>query len=399
VSEPSSDLGARLRQFRHRRGLTQEELAGHAGMSADMVSRIEQGTRFPRLPGLLGLARALGVSLEELTGEKAAPDQMEAGIAALRDALVSPAALAGAGEEEDGPAVPLAVLRGRLAAARRAYWDGRFGLLAQMLPGTLHNARATARRDEKAFTALALARDLAAFLLVHYGQTDLAAIASERAVLAAWYEEDPLLAAAMRGTFAWVLLHQGRLAEAEDLAARTAESITPDSREQAAVRGVLLLTAVAPAAAAGRDASPYAAEARELAVLAGGAVPVFNTTFGLSQVAMQAVHSHAVAGNPAAAFSAARQVRPGELEAISYGRHLLDVAQAHADGGDDGGAIAVLEQAREISLAWWRQQGVARQLTGELSARAKRAPALLRDLAASAQGSRPAPYYRPGNGA
>ena len=48
----------------------------------------------------------------------------------------------------------------------------------------------------------------------------LAAIGAERAIAAAAASDDELL----HGTYAWVLLHQGRLAESEQLAAAVASS-------------------------------------------------------------------------------------------------------------------------------------------------------------------------------
>jgi transcriptional regulator with XRE-family HTH domain len=50
VPDPTLRLGGRIRYFRLRKGLTQEQLAEAAGISAVMVSRIEQGTRFPSTP-------------------------------------------------------------------------------------------------------------------------------------------------------------------------------------------------------------------------------------------------------------------------------------------------------------------------------------------------------------
>lgn len=396
MSQPSNDLGARLRRIRRGRGMSQEALAGAAGVSQETVSAAERGEREAGTGTLMSLARALDVSLGELLGEEPVTGRGHSRVDALRRALVTSSALAGATEGDGWPALPPAVLRGRLAAARRAYWDGRFGFLADILGGLLHSARATAQADRQALEPLALTRDLAACLLVHFGQLDLAATAAERAVLAAWYAGDEALHATMRGTFAWVLLHQGYLADAEQAAAAAAADIDPGAgREQAAARGSLLLTALGPAAAAGRDVSAYLEEAAGLAVRAGAALPVFNTTFGRPQVAMQTVHAHALSGNPAPALEAARLVRPGELEPISYGRHLLDMAQAYADDGSDGDAIAALAQARDVSAEWWQQQGVTRLLITELSERARRMPGLLRDLAASARGSGEAVYRRP----
>ena len=394
----TSDFAARLRRIRRGRGMSQQELAEAAGVSQETVSDAERGERGANASTLMSLARALGVSTGELLGEEPVSGRAHPGVEALREALVTSSALAGATEQDGWPALPLPVLRGKLAAARRAYWEGRFGFLADVLAGMLHSARATAQADRQALEALALTRDLTACLLVHFGQHDLAATAAERAVLAAWYAGDPALHATMRGTFAWVLLHQGRLADAEELAAQAAADVNPAGRELAAARGSILLTALGPAAAAGNDVSAYLGEAAELAVRAGRSMPVFNTTFGRAQVAMQAVHAYAVGGEPGRALGAAGQVRRGMLEPISDGRHLLDLAQAYADDGSTGDAVRALGLARDVSLEWWRQQGVVRVLIADLAARPGRMSQSLRDLAASARGTGEAAYRRPPRG-
>jgi len=59
-------LGARIREIRKRRKLSQEMLAERAGISAQYVSNIERGKENPTLDLLLRLADALKVSLGEM---------------------------------------------------------------------------------------------------------------------------------------------------------------------------------------------------------------------------------------------------------------------------------------------------------------------------------------------
>ncbi|HXL19493.1 MAG TPA: XRE family transcriptional regulator, partial [Streptosporangiaceae bacterium] len=92
------------------------------------------------------------------------------------------------------------------------------------------------------------------------GKEDLAALGAERAIRAATATGDELLHAMLQGTYAWVLLHQARLAESEHLAVTVADSIEPSFSAPArhvAVWGHLLMTALGPAAAAGRDVAQY----------------------------------------------------------------------------------------------------------------------------------------------
>ena len=59
-------FGAVVRQMRERRGLTQEQLAERAEVSATYVGFIERGDNVPTLTIILQVASALGVSPSEL---------------------------------------------------------------------------------------------------------------------------------------------------------------------------------------------------------------------------------------------------------------------------------------------------------------------------------------------
>ncbi|MGW9404251.1 helix-turn-helix domain-containing protein [Arthrobacter sp. NPDC055585] len=61
-------IGARLRHLRSLRGLTLTAVAGTTGISLSTLSRLESGQRRATLEMLLPLARAYGVTLDELVG-------------------------------------------------------------------------------------------------------------------------------------------------------------------------------------------------------------------------------------------------------------------------------------------------------------------------------------------
>ena len=65
-------LGPAIRRLRRGRGLTLEQLAREVGSSVAHLSRLESGGRQPSLEGLLRIAAALGVGVDELL---AAPDE------------------------------------------------------------------------------------------------------------------------------------------------------------------------------------------------------------------------------------------------------------------------------------------------------------------------------------
>jgi transcriptional regulator with XRE-family HTH domain len=55
------NIGAKLRELREARGLTQDQLAERSGVPAGTVRNYEQGRREPSWQALWGLAEALGI--------------------------------------------------------------------------------------------------------------------------------------------------------------------------------------------------------------------------------------------------------------------------------------------------------------------------------------------------
>ena len=68
MTENSQPGGVRLRLARQARGLSQQQLAGVACVTRQAVSAVESGHSDPSLRVALGLARALGMTVEELFG-------------------------------------------------------------------------------------------------------------------------------------------------------------------------------------------------------------------------------------------------------------------------------------------------------------------------------------------
>jgi transcriptional regulator with XRE-family HTH domain len=382
-------IGARLKAIRRERNLTQEMLAEAAGVSKDIIAKLEQGRRLSaRTDTLIKLANALDVDLSDFTGkrDRIGADRDGGRVLALRNALISPAILPDIDDpESDAEPVPLDDLRRAVAAAIATYWGGDFGPLLSSLPGLIVDARRThSSVGAPAAQALALAYDLGANLMVHLGRDDLAAIGSERAIVTAHGGGDELLWATMTATYSWILLHQARLDEAERLAANMAARIEPSfsgDSKRVAVWGNLLMTAIAPAAAARRDVTEYISLASAGAERLGRRVNIYQTSFGAPSVAMQATHAHATLGEPGQALEAARKIKPGDLKGISRGAHLLDVAQAHTDAKHQRAAVERLQEARAVSPVWFRHQGIARSLVRDIREEATRPSPAIRSLA------------------
>jgi transcriptional regulator with XRE-family HTH domain len=64
-------LGRRIRQLRTDRGLTLEALAGRAGISTAMLSKMERGAVNPTLVVAMRVAEGLGITITQLVGVEA----------------------------------------------------------------------------------------------------------------------------------------------------------------------------------------------------------------------------------------------------------------------------------------------------------------------------------------
>ena len=71
LSSVTPNFSARLIQFRRQASMTQQALADAAGVHVNQIKRYEAGNAQPTLEALVGLARALHVSLDQLVFDEA----------------------------------------------------------------------------------------------------------------------------------------------------------------------------------------------------------------------------------------------------------------------------------------------------------------------------------------
>jgi transcriptional regulator with XRE-family HTH domain len=381
-------IGNRLRRLRNERGLTQEQFAERAGVSVDLIKKLEQGRReSARLTTVAALATALDVPRSALLDKRPRLDDDRALALGLRDALLSVDVLHGLDPQHDAEPADVDTLWRHIDDGWRRYWAGRFGDLAQTVPGIVGEARhAYTASGAPAAGPLAQAYQLAACLLVHLGREDLAAVGAERAIAAAATGDDELQWATLHGTFCWALLAQARHRTAEGLAARVAERIEPKfstaSPEHLTVWGGLVLWAMAAAVEDGRAdaAADHLSLARVGIARMNHDRHDYQVNYGPTQVAMQTTYAHAVLGQPDRALAAAAGVRRHDLRDISWARHLLDTAQAHLGARQYDRAAAKLKEARDQAPVWFRHQSLARMLVMELAERRTRLTGTLREL-------------------
>ena len=194
---------------------------------------------------------------------------------------------------------------------------------------------------------------------------------------------DELWAARAMARMCWLLLRQGRIADAEQVAVATADGIEPRMRDADLARisewGWLLCFA---AAAAARDARPDAARDMLDAAAAGAArlgdriAPGLlhgTAEFGPGLVAMKRVEVAVVSGDPSGALRLAEQL-PEDRRLISSDRHRhrLDIAYARAIAGQLPEAVDVLRQVRADAPLWLRHQRYARDIVCVIAASRRR---------------------------
>ncbi len=67
-NDTKKQFGARVKELRHTKGLSQEELANKAGLHRTYISDIERGDRNVSLENIYKLAKGLSVVVRELFG-------------------------------------------------------------------------------------------------------------------------------------------------------------------------------------------------------------------------------------------------------------------------------------------------------------------------------------------
>lgn len=401
-------IGEHLAQIRRRSTLTQEQLAERAGVSVETIRKLEQGERQgARTATLNKLARALGVSTSALFGNAARaatdrePDARPLSLVGVRRALTPVVGLDGSPLDIDlGDQPPtLASARRTVANANASYHANDYAVTLATLPAMLGESRAlvhAANGDDQllAHTIASQAHQLAGRLLIQLRQVDLAHVALAGALEHARISGDPVVGASAAAPMCWLLIRQGRFAEAERLAVTTADRVEPRmstaSAAELAAWGFLLIKG---AGAAVRDArDDDAAELLELA--AAGAqrlgdrvnphADVLGNDFSAEAVRLMQVECAVIAGRPDRALGLSDGVtRSPQVTPSSRQRHRLDVAWSHVQTGRYADATEVLVGLRDAAPAWLRQQRYARDIVQSITTRRRRAmSAELADLAA-----------------
>ncbi|MFE3103615.1 helix-turn-helix domain-containing protein [Nocardia tengchongensis] len=361
----SLDRGERLKNARKRAGLTQLELAERCpDVSLSQLRRIERGEYEPRLYALRQLAVALRVRTADLAeGQDAeyADAETEALWEPVRRALVGHADAADSTVSGADVRTDLENLRGMLGTHR-------YGEVAALLPMVLRDAEDV---EEQGRTIRSRVLNLTGWMLTQCRQFDTAEATLNRAIDAA---EDRIDAAAAANTLAWVMLRQGRIADAREFAIRWADEIEPPRFSRATTaelstwgRMWLYVANISVRNNEDGEAEDAMNLARAAAARIGREVYTDASTvrtFGPITVAHIAAEGHAIAGRPEMTLSIAERTPPATLQPVASSRlrHRLDVAHAHAQLGQFPEAIAEMQTVRNVAPEWLVQQQYGRDI-------------------------------------
>ena len=396
MSTPSYQqaLGRKIAAERHRRGLSQPELARLLGRSVAWVSQVERGVRkVDRMSVLETIALVLEIPLYELAAEApvvAAVIEEPPGAGGLRLVLSGAYALRATLDGRRPPA--LSTLRTKSRKAWELTHAGRYTELTDLLRGLVPDLETAARalpemQRAEAFELMATTYQACSAALAKLGEPEAAWIAADRAMAAAERAGNPMLVAAGAFRLVFVFLAARHYDQAEETARTAAEALQSraeqgDPQAMSLWGGLTLQRAVV----ASRVNDPEAAyghldRAAEAAGRLGEGRNDYNTEFGPANVALHEIAVAVELGDAGRALRAAAAVDTTGLSAERRARMLIDVARAHAQRRQVGEAVAGLHEAEQITPEQVRGHELVRQLVSDLLTMQDPPSSELRELA------------------
>jgi transcriptional regulator with XRE-family HTH domain len=385
---PYSEIGERVRLIRRRRGLTQDVLAGRAGVSKPYVSQLERGIRaFERRSLIQRFADALECSVLDLTGEPYAPvDRVVAeGMAAipgveraLHDCTLD--------DVPDVPTRPLDRLAVAVDQANQCRDQTHYGVAGRELGALLTELQviaATGHPDEQrgALTQLVELGIVAYELAKNLGYPALAADAAERGYQAAASLGDLPLLAFASWYRALALMRLGAARRSGRILATTIADLEPvvdptaEATLSAEVYGLLHMTSALHAARQGAadDAYSHLSEAAAVAERTGERNSLYQH-FGPTNVAVWRTAIGVELCEGAKVVENASGVNADILDSRNRAAALnMDFARALSQEGGtrDREAVQYLDRADRIAPSRIRQDPIARSLLDTLDSRAR----------------------------
>ena len=388
--KPSAEeaTGQRIARARRRRGLSQAVLAGLVGRSESWLSQVERGKRgIDSHSVLTRLAEILRVDVAEIAGPEPRTSDTEHSYPAVSMIEQAMLGYGTRGQATFAPSRrpgPMSHLRARARAAYKAYQATRYDTTGRLLPELIRDAEAASQLTTPATPAIcevrALVYDTAAALLNRVGESFLAWAAADRAMSAAAYSGEPLLAAVGAWRLSYIVTSRKHPHEALDLAMSAADTLQrampSPSPEHLSVYGALHLAAsTAAATAQDRDmTTTLLATARDIADRTGDANHM-GTAFGHVNVSIHAISASLRLGDPKTAVQTGEALNPASIPAGLVGRRTqvnLDLARAYAMRRQDAAAVNLLLAAERLSPQLVRYDSITQDVLADLVRREHR---------------------------
>ncbi|MFJ6751523.1 helix-turn-helix domain-containing protein [Streptomyces sp. NPDC091266] len=375
------NTGARIAHTRKVRRLTQRELADLSHVSYSMLTKVEQGV-LPPSPSVIGaLARALSVSVAELTGqpyiEELRTDQLDGLINPIREALnvydlgidpgVTPRSVDALEQQSE-----------RLCAMVRAT---NIKQVAADLPALIHEATTAAHMgpSDRNWRLLASTYRTVYDVTTKLGFHDLCSVALDRMDWAAQRASDPVLGGLRQYLRALAYLRASDYRTGKrlvHLGMATLAQAEP-GRVRDAVTGQMHLGA---AVLAGRDkdrdtAEDHLGEAQRIADRTGPAEKVYWLSFGPTNVGAHKVSVLAELDLYGEAMQSAQEIAiPGGWPPSRLAHHHAEVARAQMWTGRTEAAFKSLMKARKVAPQQTRYHPAVRETYAGLDAARRRLP-------------------------
>jgi transcriptional regulator with XRE-family HTH domain len=376
-------MGLRVARWRDIGGMTQQQLADAVGVTREYISMIENGKRpVTKRSLLIALARTLGVSVNDLTGQPYAPESPQELLiysiaSGVRQALDED-------HDELRPVDPgtLGTTAHRVRVARMAC---DYATLAQLLPDLVVQARLlTANADAAGLALFVSATTDAAVAVKSHGHVDLAIRLADAAQAAATRLGEPAEIGAATFAVAQCALTGGARRKSLRLAAEAAQALEDAADDRTLTwYGMLHLHAALSAAALGRaaDVAPHLAEATTAAQRVTSdpwLQELTPTNVGIWRVAIALEN-----GEPDRAPAYARQVDRSRIRGVQRRAALhIDTGRGlyAADRRDE--AVREFLRADEIAPQKVRTRPWVLELVGQMVRDARSGSNELRELAA-----------------
>ncbi|QKW51291.1 helix-turn-helix domain-containing protein [Streptomyces buecherae] len=370
----NGSVGRRIAFWRERRGFTQGDFGRLMGQSRRWVQDIEGGHRHadPRLSVLQRAADVLHVPLKALLIDPSAEDTtsmpVPAEVAAILHVLDRHDLLTGALDIDRDPPSNDALQRS-LTYCCQAFQACHYTAINRELPPLIvdsHRALAAAPADSvrNAQSTLSRVYQLVASFLQKFGESVVvpAAVAADRALVAAEQAQDPIAIAAASRRVAKSLSSQGRPESAQTFAVAATRRLAGDLSAQGplglSTLGMLFLNAATAASHQERNqhtatmASDFLEEAAELARQQGGDRDEDWTMFGPTNVGLHRVDVLVRFEDGWSALNAASDLTDAAVRSLTHERraqHLTTMARAYLLARQKDEAANALIQAEALA--------------------------------------------------